>query len=524
MFKGIPGNVGIGTSSPGTPFEVAAASSAGASTVARFRHDNGADQHYLDVSVNPDTDTVKFISSGSANGSLVLGTQAVDTLTTTSAGRVGIGTASPAYALDIVGSPGVGLQIFETTSANTRRLRITQESIGVTYDATFGTGDNAHRWLVGGSERARIDSSGNVGIGTTSPGVPLEVFGGNARVALASGSSATFRGYEFASATTVFGSIKAESAGGELRIESGFATFGGYQTFYTNGSERARIDSSGRLGIGTTSPSSGLHLANATAGSAANFTLSNPANNWSIRTGTTENALVFVENQFASEKVRIDSSGRLGIGTSSPSHKLDVAGGVNSTGLNATGTGGFFNSASKFGVDNNGGVTRMYSSGPDASTRGSFDFRTTDSVGTLDTSRMVIDSSGNVGIGTSSPTGLLTVATATAGTAADFVIGNPANLWSIKTGTTTNALTIVDTQFSVERLRIDSSGRLLVGTSSDSGGALLQVNGDRIRVGTAKTPASASATGTTGEICWDANYIYVCTATNTWKRTAIATW
>lgn len=75
-----------------------------------------------------------------------------------------------------------------------------------------------------------------------------------------------------------------------------------------------------------------------------------------------------------------------------------------------------------------------------------------------------------------------------------------------------------------ERLRIDSSGRLLVGTSSDSGGALLQVNGDRIRVGTAKTPASASATGTAGEICWDASYIYVCTATNTWKRTAIATW
>lgn len=75
-----------------------------------------------------------------------------------------------------------------------------------------------------------------------------------------------------------------------------------------------------------------------------------------------------------------------------------------------------------------------------------------------------------------------------------------------------------------ERARIDSSGRLLVGTSFDSGGALFQVNGDRIRVGTAKTPASASDTGTAGEICWDASYIYVCTATNTWKRTAIATW
>jgi len=75
-----------------------------------------------------------------------------------------------------------------------------------------------------------------------------------------------------------------------------------------------------------------------------------------------------------------------------------------------------------------------------------------------------------------------------------------------------------------EKVRLDPSGRILVGTSSDSGGALLQVNGDRIRIGTAKTPASATATGTTGEIAWDANYIYVCTATNTWKRTAISTW
>jgi len=42
--------------------------------------------------------------------------------------------------------------------------------------------------------------------------------------------------------------------------------------------------------------------------------------------------------------------------------------------------------------------------------------------------------------------------------------------------------------------------------------------------GVAQTPASASATGTAGTIQWDASYIYVCTATNTWKRVAIATW
>lgn len=38
------------------------------------------------------------------------------------------------------------------------------------------------------------------------------------------------------------------------------------------------------------------------------------------------------------------------------------------------------------------------------------------------------------------------------------------------------------------------------------------------------TPASASATGVKGTIVWDANYVYVCTATNTWKRTALASW
>tara|TARA_R100000700_G_C3171119_1_gene145693 strand:- start:1664 stop:1948 length:285 start_codon:yes stop_codon:yes gene_type:complete len=41
---------------------------------------------------------------------------------------------------------------------------------------------------------------------------------------------------------------------------------------------------------------------------------------------------------------------------------------------------------------------------------------------------------------------------------------------------------------------------------------------------TATFPATSSSTGTTGMIATDANYIYVCTATNTWKRAAITTW
>jgi hypothetical protein len=65
-------------------------------------------------------------------------------------------------------------------------------------------------------------------------------------------------------------------------------------------------------------------------------------------------------------------------------------------------------------------------------------------------------------------------------------------------------------------------GNVGIGTTSPS--ALLDVNSDTVRVRTARTPASAAAAGNAGDICWDADYIYVCTATDTWKRAAISTW
>lgn len=63
-----------------------------------------------------------------------------------------------------------------------------------------------------------------------------------------------------------------------------------------------------------------------------------------------------------------------------------------------------------------------------------------------------------------------------------------------------------------------------VGINTSAPTALLDVNGNKIRVRNSKTPTSATDTGNTGDIAWDSNYIYVCVATNTWKRVAIATW
>jgi len=70
------------------------------------------------------------------------------------------------------------------------------------------------------------------------------------------------------------------------------------------------------------------------------------------------------------------------------------------------------------------------------------------------------------------------------------------------------------------------AGNVGIGTASISisDGIGLHLGGKILRIGTSKTPTSARATGYAGEICWDSSYIYVCTATNTWKRAALATW
>jgi len=85
---------------------------------------------------------------------------------------------------------------------------------------------------------------------------------------------------------------------------------------------------------------------------------------------------------------------------------------------------------------------------------------------------------------------------------------------------------IYDATNTAFRLGIGTNGSVIAGGVDPviSDGIGLHVNGKILRLASGKNIGSAGATGNQGEICWDDSYIYVCTATNSWKRAAISTW
>lgn len=89
----------------------------------------------------------------------------------------------------------------------------------------------------------------------------------------------------------------------------------------------------------------------------------------------------------------------------------------------------------------------------------------------------------------------------------------------IRTTGGTNKYKLSDTLIETPALSI--GGTIGSSTNPSTGGLALT---GKFYISTSQTPASSGATGTTGQICWDASYLYVCVNTNTWTRVAIATW
>ena len=373
-------------------------------------------------------------TQNAVNGDLALATTSSsissERMRITSAGNVGIGTTNPVTKVHINNKiaddasrsyDGNALMVVNQTPTSTTTLN---DSKPVLYLGRQGTSGQAYGAMAtfglsryensGTASRTRLDlslmhgsftdatvatflSNGNVGIGSAAPAQKLDVAG-----AIRSSSG----GFVFPDGTIMTTAVTATTAGASsttdlnLVADSDAAGIGAI-VVATNGTERMRVLNSGRVGIGTSIPQSALDVSGGMSlGSYAGVNAA-PSNGLIV-------------------------SGNVGIGTTAPAQKLDVAGNVNiaagskvfmgGAGVAAPGVGSAGEKIQLWGTAGTVGAGD-YALGIENSnmwfnTGGGFKWYVGSAVKT------VMDSNGNVGIGTTSPTQRLQVGTSGDGTVA----------------------------------------------------------------------------------------------------------
>ena len=338
------GNVGIGTASPGSyngdgnDLVIAGSGNKG---ITISSTSGGTSRIYFADGTTGTEPVIGSIRYQHSNNSLNFSTNAIDRLTIDSSGRLLVGISSSTIpsrlvvkgntsadfgagnialvrgedAADMADNDGVGTIRF-SDQGNIRSAEIASRVDGTPSasvlpgDLVFSTANSAGTL----TQRMLIDSSGNVGIGTTSPAAPLVLYNTNASMRFQNSNTGTtatdglFVGLGNSSSTAAY----------VYNYEDNHLVFG------TNATERVRIDNSGRVGIGASSPGQALHVIGKgrfqeAASSGAIAYIGGDGTAAYIDTGTysTVSPLAFRLN--GTEKARIDSSGRLLVGTSSTS-------------------------------------------------------------------------------------------------------------------------------------------------------------------------------------------------------------